>query len=640
VHRVVAAVLLVLVAAITISIPAGPSAAAAGGWSLTPAPSLPADDYANPFGISCPSVGNCVAVGTLLILTESGGVWSVTETPSLASLSPPLTAPTDAILEGVSCASIGNCVAVGYYDSGNSGATYALILTESNGTWSATQEPPLTALPPGLDGQLFGVSCTSVGDCVAVGGVNGGNPFILTESNGTWSATQEPAASDNSGYTLYGVSCTSVANCVAVGSSDKAGTDPLILTDSSGTWSDTPPPSFADLSPPLTSGSGGDPMYLYGVSCTSDGNCVAVGSYYNRGPLGTSALTLTESSGTWSATQMPSSTLSSTGVSCTSVGNCVAVGNYGYGSDGATPILTASAGIWSPTQTPYATDFLEESRWGISCPSVSNCVAIGGLSVESTNTVLIYTQSPGDANFYGSMGGQPLNKPIVGMAYDPATGGYWEVASDGGLFAFNAPFYGSMGGKPLNSPIVGMAYDPATGGYWEVASDGGLFAFNAPFYGSMGGKPLNSPIVGMAYDSATDGYWEVASDGGLFAFNAPFEGSMGGRALNKPIVGMAYDSATGGYWEVASDGGLFAFSASFYGSMGGQPLNKPIVGMAASADGGYWEVASDGGIFNFNAGFYGSMGGSPLNKPIVGMAATADGEGYWEVASDGGLFAF
>jgi hypothetical protein len=42
-----------------------------------------------------------------------------------------------------------------------------------------------------------------------------------------------------------------------------------------------------------------------------------------------------------------------------------------------------------------------------------------------------------------------------------------------------------------------MAADPETGGYWEVASDGGLFSFNAPFLGSMGGTPLNSPVVGM-----------------------------------------------------------------------------------------------------------------------------------------------
>ena len=60
------------------------------------------------------------------------------------------------------------------------------------------------------------------------------------------------------------------------------------------------------------------------------------------------------------------------------------------------------------------------------------------------------------------MGGKPLNKPIVGMATDPQTGGYWSVASHGGIFAFDAPFFGSMGGKRLNAPIVGMAQVPGT----------------------------------------------------------------------------------------------------------------------------------------------------------------------------------
>jgi hypothetical protein len=40
---------------------------------------------------------------------------------------------------------------------------------------------------------------------------------------------------------------------------------------------------------------------------------------------------------------------------------------------------------------------------------------------------------------------------------------------------------------------------PAGGGYWEVAADGGIFAFgSAQFYGSMGGQHLNAPVVGMA----------------------------------------------------------------------------------------------------------------------------------------------
>ncbi len=47
------------------------------------------------------------------------------------------------------------------------------------------------------------------------------------------------------------------------------------------------------------------------------------------------------------------------------------------------------------------------------------------------------------------------------MAPSGTGSGYWLVASDGGLFAFgNAQFYGSMGGKPLNAPVVGVAATP------------------------------------------------------------------------------------------------------------------------------------------------------------------------------------
>ena len=39
--------------------------------------------------------------------------------------------------------------------------------------------------------------------------------------------------------------------------------------------------------------------------------------------------------------------------------------------------------------------------------------------------------------------------------------GYWFVAADGGIFTFgDAQFYGSMGGTVLNKPIVGMAATP------------------------------------------------------------------------------------------------------------------------------------------------------------------------------------
>ncbi|HUE06422.1 MAG TPA: hypothetical protein VMP41_03270 [Acidimicrobiales bacterium] len=197
----------------------------------------------------------------------------------------------------------------------------------------------------------------------------------------------------------------------------------------------------------------------------------------------------------------------------------------------------------------------------------------------------------------------------------------------------------------LSHPVVGVAATPDGKGYWEVASDGGVFALgDAPFEGSTGGDALQAPVVGMAATPDGNGYREVASDGGIFAFgNAAFEGSMGGRTLDAPVVGMAATPDGRGYWEVASDGGIFAFGdAAFEDSEGGQHLSAPVVGMAATPDGrGYWEVAADGGIFTFgDATFEGSMGGQHLSAPVVGMAITPHGQGYWEVASDGNSTAF
>ncbi|HEY1444868.1 MAG TPA: polysaccharide deacetylase family protein [Acidimicrobiales bacterium] len=144
------------------------------------------------------------------------------------------------------------------------------------------------------------------------------------------------------------------------------------------------------------------------------------------------------------------------------------------------------------------------------------------------------------------------NLPLVGAALAGASspaGGYWEVASDGGIFSFGtAAFHGSMGGQPLNEPIVGMAATPDGNGYWEVASDGGIFSFGtATFHGSMGGQPLNAPIVGMAPGPAASGYWELAADGGVFSFDVPFYGSRGGQSPVDRFFAMVATPDGGGY---------------------------------------------------------------------------------------------
>jgi hypothetical protein len=230
----------------------------------------------------------------------------------------------------------------------------------------------------------------------------------------------------------------------------------------------------------------------------------------------------------------------------------------------------------------------------------------------------------GTARFYGSTGGLHLNRPIVGIAGDPKTGGYWMVASDGGLFAFHAPFFGSLGSMHLNSPIVGITATADGGGYWMVASDGGVFAFgDARFRGSLGSVHLNSPIVGLAADRSTGGYWMVASDGGVFAFHAPFLGSAGGSRLGAPVTGMAAGPNGGGYRIVTALGRVFGYgSAPSYAPAGARVPPAPIVGIAVTGDGlGYWEVGANGGVVSFgDAGYFGEVSG-PLNAPIVGISA-------------------
>jgi len=241
----------------------------------------------------------------------------------------------------------------------------------------------------------------------------------------------------------------------------------------------------------------------------------------------------------------------------------------------------------------------------------------------------------------------PARVPAVAdVAATPSGRGLWVANADGAVRALgDAPDLGSLGGQQLTQPIVGMAATPSGGGFWLVARDGGIFSFgDAPFVGSTGAIPLNQPIVGLAATPSGQGYWLVAADGGIFSFgDARFFGSTGAVPLNQPIVGMQATPSGEGYWLVARDGGIFAFGdAPFLGSTGDVALNAPIVRMAGTASGrGYRFVAADGGIFSFgDASFHGSGAARSLPASVVGITATPTGRGYWLVTGAGRVEAF
>lgn len=390
------------------------SSAAAWGPGIEAA--LPANSSTSPSvdltSVSCPSAGDCSAVGSYLdsadhqhafFLDEASRAWATgveAALPSNAGSNP------GASLASVSCPSAGDCSAVGsYYDgSGNAG----LLLDETSGMWSTGLEASLpmnTGTDPGVN--LTSVSCASPGNCSAVGNYvdSSGKTqgLLLDEASGTWSTGGEVAlpsnAASNPNVGLTSVSCATPGNCSAVGTYvDSSGNvQGLLLDESAGTWS-------TGMEAAVPSGGAGVPVGLTSVSCATPGNCSAVGSYYAS--TGQDGLLLDESSGAWSpgvgaglpanaicrvncVTSAPAGLAS---VSCAAPGNCSAVGYYSATSGQQGLLLDERSGTWSAgveaAMPANANPSPSASLTSVSCPSAGNCTAVGDYFVGSGYTDL------------------------------------------------------------------------------------------------------------------------------------------------------------------------------------------------------------------------------------------------------------
>ena len=241
----------------------------------------------------------------------------------------------------------------------------------------------------------------------------------------------------------------------------------------------------------------------------------------------------------------------------------------------------------------------------------------------------------GSAQFYGSTGSMRLQRPVVGITLTQTHGGYWLVASDGGIFSFgNAGFYGSIPGlgflpagtpgnvKRLNAPVVGMVPSNDGGGYFMVASDGGVFAFgDAKFEGScpaIGG--CSGSAVAVMPDATGNGYWLVTNTGHVYSFgDAIYYGGPGPQG----IVTSAVRTPDGkGYWILFGNGTVFPFgdAANFGGLSGGVAgVLNPAMAIFSTADGGgYWVSTANGAVYPLGgAPNDGGMAGNHLNASII-----------------------
>lgn len=255
-------------------------------------------------------------------------------------------------LDSVSCTSLTFCVAVGSYQNG-SGVSQTLIESWDGTAWTIALSPN----PGSLGDVLSGVSCTSATFCVAVGhvvasNIQGGQTLVESWNGTTWSTT--PSLTDLNGSSLSAVSCTSPTDCVAVGVDWSADDFPLVYTWHGSTWSTT---GVIDTIAPYGLGR------LSSVSCTTSTFCMAVGSWNDFGAT-VGPRVYVQIGSSWSAIAYPSISAGVGTVACTGPTFCM---TPGYSWNGTT---------WSATSSPGSIS-------GLYCTSPTDCVAVGGNSIES-----------------------------------------------------------------------------------------------------------------------------------------------------------------------------------------------------------------------------------------------------------------
>jgi hypothetical protein len=349
----------------------GAAPASAGtGWQSQRVPRPVAGSIAYLNSTSCFTTATCVAVGTWFkngrqhTLAEhwNGSSWTIQRTPD-----PP---GPEATLVSLSCTSPADCMAVGYHSRPVTGGEH--LLTERwNGTnWALQYAPEPTGA---TESEMWGVSCASPGDCMAVGQYQpaGGGVLPLVEHwNGTnWIVQTVPFVQYATGE-LVGVSCPTVTDCFAVGAYGTFNQNTSLFAEhwNGSQW------AFELVPRPR-----GESFALNAVSCLRGENCVAVGTASTA--EGTTSIVERASGGAWALQQdaVPANAQLH-GVSCPSLRSCTAVG---LAYPDPTTVHTGLAEHWNGTT--WARQALPEpqpdtkgvSLGGISCLPTGACTAVG-----------------------------------------------------------------------------------------------------------------------------------------------------------------------------------------------------------------------------------------------------------------------
>jgi len=242
-------------------------------------------------------------------------------------------------------------------------------------------------------------------------------------------------------------------------------TDPVSATNFSGTTNANTPLHIATSS--LATAPAGDTLTVQPTAQPSHGTVTSTSSGLTYTPasdyVGSDSFTYKAAdasgdyaSGTVNITVVPTAPPPPTNVSAVAGNGTVSLTWTAPSFDGGSAITgydvyegTTSGGELT---TPVAS--------GVSGTSTSTvCTSTCAYTVTGLTNGVTYFFEVKAVNSVGTsaVSNEASAAPLAPVSTGPPTQGYRLVASDGGIFSFNAPFVGSMGGTHLNQPVVGMA---------------------------------------------------------------------------------------------------------------------------------------------------------------------------------------
>lgn len=276
-------------------------------------------------------------------------------------------------VEDAVCVASNNCFAVGVDDP--EGVSKSQVRRWDGAKWSSETVPA----PSGATAsELSGIACLSASNCKAVGSYK--DATLVTRSlalhwNGTsWSVVATPAIPTGATATeLEGVSCESNGFCMAVGSK---------LTTSSGrrayalTWNG----SAWNYATTITEPSGSSASSLADVACFSPLECRVAGEYTISG-VDKPRVLFHQLFKPWVEDSVPLPSGVSQGeltdIACSTATACWAVGSSVTSGGVRQPMVLSRSTSWTVAAAPGMPFSQKAELLGLSCTSSTSCTAVG-----------------------------------------------------------------------------------------------------------------------------------------------------------------------------------------------------------------------------------------------------------------------